>query len=178
MQEFLNYSQLKPWERTIVDRYPNIYLTPNPRIRDFYGDKYEELISNPEFTNLRYGFEFESGWADLVDRFSAKANSLVNMLRGYEVQSDAYIHSCIFKQKMSRLTFQGDVNLVEPFLGLFWAYVHEIERESGRICELSGKFGVLCKRGGNLKTLSQEQALKSGYTPVDKYYQEAWKKSE
>jgi len=176
-QEFLNYSTLEPWEREIVDKYPSIYRTPNPRIRDFYGDKYEELISNPEFTNLRYGFEFEKGWAKLVDEFSNTVSELVAHLVFYEIQRDAYVRACIYKSKMGTLEWQGDHNLISPYNKLLWSYVNDIERESATICELTGNHGVLCKNSrGWRTTLCRDKARELGCEPVNADMKRYWEK--
>lgn len=175
MIEFINYNELKPWEKDIVDRYPAIYREPNPRLRDFYEeDKYQELIKNPNFTNLRYGFEFGAGWAGLVDKFSKVAQELVNSLRHSDLQPDAYINACIFKSKMGHLEWQGDNNLDEPFKTLFRAYTIEIGHEATSICENTGEPGCMCKRGGWMKVLCYKEGRKLGFEPTVSYYREKW----
>ena len=56
--EFTN--NLKDWEKEIVEKCPFIYKEPNIELQQWYkGEKFEELTKDPNFTNLRYGFEFE-----------------------------------------------------------------------------------------------------------------------
>ena len=168
-------TELKPWEKEIIDKYPLIYLEPNPNLRQwYYGESFDKLIEDPNFSNLRYGFEFGSGWAKLVDEFSKISQDLVTRLRGCGIQTDAYIHSCIFKEKFGTLNWQGDNNLIEPFKTLFRAYEIMIEKKSATICEETGEIGCLCKCGGWYKTLSHAEGKKLGYTPIAKSNQEYW----
>ncbi|MEI8129752.1 MAG: hypothetical protein WCG95_09085, partial [bacterium] len=89
MTEFT--TELQPWEKEIVDKYPLIYLEPSPQLRNWYDEEaFNTLIKNPNFSNLRYGFEFPSGWAKLVEEFSQIAQDLVLLLRTNGIQSDAY----------------------------------------------------------------------------------------
>ena len=162
-------TDLEPWEKEIVDKYPLIYREPSPQLRTWYDEEsFNKLIKDPNFSNLRYGFEFGSGWAKLVDEFSNISQQLVLYLRSNGIQSDAYIHSCIFKEKFGRLTWQGDNNLIEPFKTLFRSYEIHIENKSTTICEISGEDGCLCSRGHWYKTLSYTEARKRGsYQPVN-----------
>lgn len=146
MKEF-NRDNLKDWELKIVEKYPLIYLE---------GAKENE-------TNLRFGFEFNEGWSNLVNEFSKIASDLVLQLRESGIQKDAFIHSCIFKEKFGVLCWQGDDNLIEPFKTLFKSYISIIENRSKYICEISGDIGERRSRGGWIKTLSKEKAIELGY---------------
>ena len=147
MQEFLNLDRAKPWELDIINKYPLIYLEPNPELKQWYkGEKYEKLINNPNFVNLRYNFECGEGWAALIDKFSKVAQDLIISLRVFG-QQDAKIHSFISKSKFGRYEHQGFNNLIHPFKSLFRAYEIEIENKSTHICEECGKYGKL--RQGN-----------------------------
>lgn len=173
MRDFI--TELKPWELAIVDKYPLIYREPSEQLRNWFDEEaFNTLIKDPNFSNLRYGFEFEEGWAKLVDEFSQMAQDLVTRLRGCGIQQDAYIHSCIFKEKYGELTWQGDNNLIEPFRTLFRSYVSDIEQRSTRICEVTGNLGFPCIRGHWYKTLSYEEGRKQGFEPIRLRDREAW----
>ena len=167
-------TELEPWEKEIVDKYPLIYREPNPEMTLWTKD----LTSSLNFSNLRYGFEFQSGWAGLVDEFSGVAQKLVTHLRESGTQPDAYICACIFKEKIGRLTWQGDDNLIEPFRALFWAYTRVIEGRSTTICEVTGEPGALCVRGGWYKTLSYEKAREQGYKACNESTEAYWKEKD
>lgn len=138
MTSFREFNNVLPkWQMDIVDKYPFVYFEPNPNLRAWYSEEdFNKLIAEPNFCNLRYGFEFDSGWSDIVDKFSSTAENLVKVLRARELQRDAYIHSCIFKQKFGTLCYQGDHNLVEPFSTLFNNYIVALERKSATVCQL------------------------------------------
>jgi hypothetical protein len=131
----------------IINKYPSIYINPNP-------DNIE--ISN--YCNLRYGFEFKSGWANLVDEFSSTCESIVNALK--PIQPDVYIKAFIFKQKFGKLTWQGNHNLKPPFDKLFNTYVSNIEMRSTHICEITGKYGVMRTIHGWMQVLCDEEYQK------------------
>ena len=90
------------------------------------------------------------------------------------MQEDAYIKSCIIKEKFSTLAIQGDNNLKDIYRDMWYKIKSSIERKSSIICEITGKNGVSCFRGGWLKTLCKEEAIKDGYTPSSKSYQKYW----
>jgi len=177
MSEFLH--EPSEWEKEIINKYPLIYKEPNENLRDWYNEeKYKKLITDPNFCNLRYGFEFHKGWANLVDKFSNIAQSLVLHLR-QEVQPNAYIKACIFKEKFGTLCWQGDNNLISPFSELFRAYVAQIEKESQITCEETGARGTLCRPngttgGGWVRTLSKEMCIQSGYIPTNENMAKQW----
>ena len=168
-------TELKPWEKTIVQKYPLVYLEPNINLRRWYNEeKFLSLIADPNFSNLRYGFECQSGWADLIDKFSKVAQDLVSHLRNSGIQPDAYINAMIFKENYGILCWQGDNNLIEPFKTLFRAYTIEIEKQSTKICENTGQDGCLCVRGHWYKTLSRSEGKRLEYVPVNARDKDYW----
>lgn len=171
--EFTN--ELKDWEKEIVGKYPLIYKEPNIELQQWYkGERFEELTKDPNFTNLRYGFEFEQGWSKIVDKFSNTVQQLVMHLRS-TVQPDAYVYSSIFKEKFGSICWQGDDNLQEPFKTLFRALLRSLERDSLNTCEITGNSGTLCQRGGWRKVLCREQAKEQGYLPINQGVADHWK---
>jgi hypothetical protein len=172
-------TELQDWEKEIVHDCPLVYLEPNPNLKQWYSEeKFQDLIADPNFSNLRYGFECNSGWAVLIKEFSHIAQGLVHYLRNNNVQPDAYIYACIAKEKMGEFTWQGDNNLIEPFKTLFRAYTIEIEKKSTKICENTGQDGCLCVRGNWYKTLSYEQSRLLGYRAVDVNTEKYWKERD
>lgn len=143
MKEF-SLKNLKDWEVTLIEKYPLIY---------------KEGAADGE-CSLRYGFEFGQGWSELADEFSQVATQLVQHLRS-TVQPDAFIHSCIYKSKFARMTWQGDDNLIdEPFNSLFSAYIQKIETKSTHVCEVTGNPGTVRNDIGWMTTLCDEEYQK------------------
>jgi len=92
-----SYASLPQWEKDIIFRYPDIYLTPNVVIASHYVE------GNSSFCNLRMGFEFDEGWKGLAEEFSGVADQLVKQLRQSGLQPHASIRAYVFKEKFGRL---------------------------------------------------------------------------
>lgn len=165
MKQF-NYLELPQWQQDIIQKYPSIYLEPNPALKNYFSEpEYIKLINTPGFCNLRFGFEFGEGWMELVDNFSTVIDNTLKLINNSD--SKYYVKSFIFKEKFGTLRFQGHINLPNPYNHLIYAYIEYIERKSAYICELTGKFGWLCVNGGVYKTLSAEKAKELGYKALD-----------
>ena len=153
-------NHLKPWGLALVEKYPLIFLD-NPSLCT-------SLKADPSnFVSLRYGFEHGEGWAGLIEKIAKVGTELVTHLRanGYP---DASIHSFICKEKFGGLRWQGDQNLAGPFFNVWRSYVGDIEQQSYHICEVTGKYGQLCrKESGWVRTLCTEQANLLGFTPCN-----------
>lgn len=152
---------LKPWGLEIVNKYPLIFLEEDENILCYTKD-----ILPEDRVNLRYGFEHDEGWAKLVEELADTATQLVEYLRKHPSGDNVempYIHGFICKEKFGRLTWQGTVNLPEPFSTLWYSYVGHISSKSMQICEVTGEWGMLRSNGGWVKTLCDEEAKKRGY---------------
>jgi hypothetical protein len=55
--------------------------------------------------------------------------------------------------------------VVERYRAFFDGIVHMAEAMSGRTCEITGKKGEMCVRGGWYTTLCEEKAKELEYTP-------------
>jgi len=152
---------LPKWQRDIITRYPSLYLEPSPEsLKD-----YEESRGQPpeDYCTLRYGFECQAGWAQLIEELSATGTALIKALRAFGFQGDARVSAYIVKEKFGVLMWQGRDNLLPPFHTLWFGYVAWIRERSSHTCEESGQFGELRKIGSRFQTLSQaeyEKALK------------------
>lgn len=146
-----SYDWLPQWQKDIIFRYPDIYLTPDARIAPHY------MEGNKSFCNLRLGFEFEQGWQELAEEFSSVADQLVKQLRQSGLEPDAFIRAYVFKEKFGRLQWQGSHNLVEPFKVLFNGYAAQLSVKSVHVCELTGQPGALRNIEGMMKTLCEQE---------------------
>jgi hypothetical protein len=144
------------WMQLVVSRFPKIFLTPNPNIFD---NPVPEVaaISPKDRVNLRYGLECKEGYAGLIEEIAATATELVNVLHDSGIQPCAWIHSRIVKQKMGRLVWSGDQDLMEPFGTLFRGYVASVCAKSTSVCEVCGRYGKLREINGWLETLCDEE---------------------
>jgi len=149
------YGWLPEWQKKIIRKYPLLYLEPSPKNLNDCECQAEQLPE--DFCNLRYGFECEAGWAQLLDELSDTGTALIKALRAFGFQCDARIFAFIVKEKFGVLCWQGDDNLLPPFHSLWFGYFLWIRERSSCICERSGKFGELRDIEGWLQTLSQPE---------------------
>jgi len=151
---------LPGWQLKIIRRYPEVYLNVSPEISGYYKDGREQIPEEKDYCNLRYGFECDAGWAELLEDLSATGTALVKSLRSFGFQYEARISACICKEKCGVLVWQGHDNLLPPFHGLWFAYARLIGERSKTRCERSGKFGKLRTIQGRVVTLSDEEYAK------------------
>ena len=149
----------KELEIKLVNKYPNI-------LKDYGGDM--------KATCMHWGMECGDGWYDLLDKLLAKLDYLFSV-SGVQVIADQ------IKEKYGTLRFY-----YHEVGGANSPVVHDIienvitmaENMSERVCENTGKDGVLCTRGGWYKTLSYEEARKEGYKAYNKDLEEYWKEKD
>ena len=168
----MNFSKsgLKPWELELVNKYPLVFLEPDPYnapIAIRWG------ISETDYVNLRSGFECEEGWKGHIENIAKKATEIVTYLRDPNLhclpasEDDVYIHSCIVKEKFGYLTWQG-MSKLPPLFQDLWCRFHGYEEsQSSGTCEITGKIGrIRCTKNGESvwnKTLCTDKAAELGY---------------
>ena len=168
-----NYQNRPQWQIDLINKYPLIYRIPNLILKDYFNEEtYQKLINDPYFCNLRFGFECDEGWAELIGKYSNAAFEVLHILdRLYPGTFDSgkyYIRAFIIKEKFGGIRFQNNVFIPYPFEQLFAAFTRELEGQSFIICELTGEFGSLCEKDGVYKTLSPAKAKELGYTELYK----------
>ncbi len=150
-------------ELEFVKKYPKI-------LRDYRGD--------PMQTCMAFGIETDGeGWNDLLDKCMEKLQYFCDLCskNGEEVQ----VVANQIKSKYATLRFYVSVygaNSIED--NIIDDIINQAEAESARTCEVSGKHGEACKRGGWYKTLCYEEARKLGYVACDSGTEEYWKKKD
>jgi hypothetical protein len=159
------FESLPRWQKELIQKYPDIYLTPNPAVLEWLGTEGLEKIRQLDFCNLRYGFEFREGWKDLVDSFSSTTTRFVAQLRQSGAQKDAWVRSYVFKEKFGILKWLGQDNLEEPFRTVFRGYVSSIEERSRHVCEITGADGKIRTINGMMICLSERAYKKVRKTP-------------
>ena len=153
-----SYTNLPDWQKEIIFKYPSIYLNPNQEIIDSLAINNIELTNNSDFCNLRYGFECGEGWKGLIDSFS---NDIVNFVDSIKkIDSTSFIKSCIVKQKMGKLVWQGTEYMPKNFFPIFDGYIRNISTRSLFISELSGEAGTLKNHNGYLQVMTDKEFKK------------------
>ena len=152
----------KEIELELVKKYPKI-------LRDYGGD--------PMQTCLSWGFEFDNGWKDLIDKCLQKLQYFCDLCSkdGREVQ----VVANQAKEKFGTLSFYTsvyDTNTIES--AIIDDIITEAEIRSAHTCEVTGKEGTVCKRGGWYRTLSYEQARKDGYVACNESTEAYWKEKD
>ena len=164
-------SYLKPWGVEVIEKYPLIFLEPDPHnvgwakqtgVADIFKD----------YVNLRYGFECHEGWRNIIENIAKTGTELVIYLRAHGYP-DAYIHSCIVKEKFGTLAWQESTNGLPELFGSLWrAYIVREEYLTGSLCEETGKSGLIRKKKTNgeigwHRTLCTEKAIEFDYKLED-----------
>lgn len=163
MNQF-NKSCLETWGLDLVNKYPLIFTEGVEEQTDkFYPSDISLRV------HLRYGFECKEGWFKIIDTISKTGTELVLSLRknGYK-EEEAYIHSCIVKEKFGTLRWQGFYKLPDPFDMLWRTFLVAQEDSSAFICEITGEYGktYTTKNGGERawhRTLCLDKAKELGY---------------
>jgi hypothetical protein len=162
--KYFSKHHLEPWGLELVAKYPLIFTEPDDS-NVFWAN--QAKVADDDYVNLRYGFECAGGWKDIIETIARTGSELVTHLRqhGYP---DAFIHSCIVKEKFGVMAWQEAHSGLPPLFNVLWrAFVGETSNQSAYTCELSGDFGRLRKtKGGKTKwnrTLSVAKALELGY---------------
>jgi hypothetical protein len=152
----------KEIELELVKKYPKI-------LRDYGG--------NPMQTCLSWGFEFDNGWKDLIDKCLEKLQYFCDLCskNGEEIQ----IVANQAKEKYSTLLFyysgEGGTKIEWDIID---DIINQAEAESARTCEVTGNRGESCRRGGWYRTLSYEQARKDGYVACNESTEAYWKEKD
>jgi len=159
-------SHLQPWGLELVNKYPLIFTEA-----DEYNAPWAHKagVAEADYCNLRYGFECGEGWKELIENIAKMGTDIVKHLRGIGYKNeDAYIHSCIVKEKFGTLAWQGQHNLPPLFQDLWYSYYGYQEAHSAYTCEVTGRRGSIRRyKNGGLdawnRTLCTEEAIRQGY---------------
>jgi hypothetical protein len=152
----------KELELELVKKYPKI-------LRDYKGD--------PMQTCMAWGMEFHDGWNDLIDKCLHKLQYFCDLSSkdGETVQ----VIATQLKEKYGTLSFYftGEGGKREDW-DIIDDIITEAEIRSAHTCEVTGKEGTVCKRGGWYRTLSYEQARKDGYVACNESTEAYWKEKD
>ena len=156
----------------IVKEFPEIFLEPSDEVAHYY----EQYGTNPDnvsmcnkkenLINLRYGFEHDNGWKEIVRGFCRDIQDLCNRAKA---NGDRFQYKgCIMKEKFGQFTPQGDLicdkESWNKYRDEYYAICNKWEKKSLTICEVTGKEGKLRTRPhGWVRTLCDEEAKKQGY---------------
>jgi hypothetical protein len=115
--------------------------------------KYESLAAkHPDFFVFP---ECGEGWHDIISEVCRIAETRI---KNRDIAEFKFTQ---IKEKFGglRMYFDGGDDYIA-------GAVRMAESVSFRTCEITGKPGVLCKKGGWLRTLCDEQAELNGFTPL------------
>lgn len=152
---------IKPEWMDLVEDYPEIFLNPSPRVIDWYAhgvvEGYKNIPDNvTDLCNLRYGFECDIGWKQIIREFCDDIRLLIQKAKdnGHEIHFSTFI----LKEKFGECYSQGDY--YGPDTKLYWKdysdLVENLQKKSSTVCEVTGKPGKLVRRNYWVKTLCEE----------------------
>lgn len=137
----------KDKEITLVELYPDILVN--------YG-------KSPKESCMAFGFEHGDGWYELI-------GDLLQELDAYCKDKDFHIIADQIKEKFGTLRFYFSYSTVEVSNkdhAAIDGIVTKYEKQSEVVCEKTGEPGSMhyrTQRGGWMKTLSAEEAKRSGF---------------
>jgi len=161
MKEF-DRASIKPEWLDVVEEYPEIFLEPSPDVLDWYH-AYNGQVQVPQFEelcNLRYGFEMDVGWKEIIREFCSNMRKLIQKAKdnGHEI----YFKTFILKEKFGEIANQG--KFYGQYRELYWEdykdLQHKLVLDSLKTCEITGKEGKARHRNYWTKTLCDEEAEK------------------
>ena len=129
--------------------------------------------------SLRWGFEGDEGWYELIYGLCEKNQAYID-----EVKCQQVIATQV-KEKFGSLRFYTAFDLLNEddviddiHYGAIQAMINTASEESLKTCEATGGYGTLNKRGSWLKTLSKESSVLLGYNACEKAELALFVKSE
>ncbi len=126
---------------------------------------------------MAWGMECSDGWYKLLDDCMKKMQYFCDLCS--KDDREVQVVAAQIKEKYGTLRFYVDVygaNDVED--SIIDDIVREAEYQSERTCEVTGKDGSMCKKGGWYRTLSYEEARRCGYVACDQNTENYWKEKD
>ena len=154
----------KELELQLVKKYPKI-------LRDYGGD--------PMQTCMSWGMECDDGWYNLLDKCMEKLQYCCDFFSSDGDGREVQVVATQIKEKYGTLSFYTSVygaNSIEH--SIIDNIIDAAEIRSAHTCEVTGKEGTICKRGGWYRTLSYEQARKDGYVACNESTEAYWKEKD
>jgi hypothetical protein len=153
----------------LVNEFPEIFLEPSPDVLNYFAEAVVKGWNNTAETyddlcNLRYGFECDIGWKEIIRVFCIEIRELIQKAK--DVGDEIHFKTFILKEKFGECHSQGD--FYGPNRDKYWkdycVIVSRLLDKSLSVCEITGAVGKRVRRkGGWCKTLCEEQAEKLEY---------------
>ena len=144
-------------------------------------NKYPKILQDcgksPMESCMSFWMECDDGWYDLLDKCMNKLQYFCDICSkdGREVQ----VVASQIKEKFGTLSFYTNVySDIDIERDIIDDIITEAEIKSAHTCEVTGKEGTVCKRGGWYRTLSYEQARKDGYIACNESTERYWKEKD
>lgn len=155
----------KELEIKLVKKYPKI-------LRDYNGDVMQ--------TCMAWGMECDDGWYELLDKCMEKIQYCCNFFSTTEGgDGEVQVIANQIKEKFGSLRLYFSVvgaNEIES--SIIDDIVSEAERKSRYVCEITGKDGEPCHRGGWYKTLCYDKARELEYVACNESTESYWKEKD
>lgn len=149
-------NNITPAWQDLVNEFPEIFLELSEEVQALF-DEYHDIGSMPrnieDVCNLRYGFECNIGWKNLIWKFCEKVRELSKKAEGNG--HEAFYKSFILKEKFASLRDQGDWlgKDRDLYMDEYRAISHEMESATALVCEGCGCPASQVKIRGWCKTL-------------------------
>ena len=146
----------------------------NKELTDKLFNKYPKIFQDKDKSCREslvcFGFEFDSGWANITEKMLEKLQ-LIQDTTGIEIiatQMKEKFGTGRFYYYTKSDNYKGDKQNLEIWLQIITTIVDYWEfSETANTCEVSGKSGWLHSKGGWVKTLCDEEAIKLGFKDIE-----------
>ena len=141
-------------------------------------EKFPKLLTDykcdPKESCMAFGMECDDGWYKVVYNTLDRLNKIREL-------ADLEINIAQIKEKFGRLRIY--VHMIEcedrVVADIVWAIINDAETFSENVCEVTGEYGSMCKRGSWYKTLSYDTVNKENseyeeYSPVEERVKRVW----
>ena len=144
-------------------------------------NKYPKILQDcgksPMESCMSFWMECDDGWYELLDKCMEKLQYFCDLCTSSE--EEVQVVATQIKEKFGTLSFYTSVygsNSIEH--SIIDNIIDAAEIKSAHTCEVTGKDGTICKRGGWYRTLCYEQARKDGYVACNESTEKYWKEKD
>lgn len=147
------------------------------KLKEKYPEILSEMWGDPKKTCMAWGIECDDGWFSILDEMLSQLDFAAKKFT--TAGEKTAVRAAQIKEKFGTLSFYYDLeSSSEQIRGIVRSIVSAGERASASVCEVTGKPGTMCVRGGWMKTLSREIAGEMGYEPTKPEMKKYWEEMQ
>jgi len=140
-----------------------LFVEHSKLLKDYKGD--------PKYTPMAWGMQCGDGWYDILSDYFRQLDKMSELCDSLTVTINT------IKEKFGALrvytNMECDDNVVSSIIHCL---SEALEEKSKSVCEITGKYGTLCRDGSWYKTLSYEAVRNeyNSYIPISNSIADYW----